>query len=153
MLTPIIFNYINSKDEATLKALTTADHATKVNKIVRTRKPGEVWQWKVLSDVSDKALFQDKSRKYRRYTLHFFWVHDNIVFRPLAISPGATIVSIRSGEVYVAKEPPKRGNRLVIHALVKFETTQVSVLTAHVNCLRTDAAPGTQGVYQAGPAS
>lgn len=89
---------IADKDEATLKALTTADHATKVNKIVRTRKPGEVWQWKVLSDVSDKALFQDKSR--------------------------ATIVSIRSGEVYVAKEPPKRGNRLVIHALVKFETTQ-----------------------------
>ncbi|KAG1876845.1 hypothetical protein C8R48DRAFT_590634 [Suillus tomentosus] len=88
---------IADKDEPTLKALTTADHATKVNKIVRTRKPGEVWQWKVLSDVSDKALFQDKS---------------------------STIVSIRSGEVYVAKEPPKRGNRLVIHALVKFETTQ-----------------------------
>ncbi|KAG2036742.1 hypothetical protein BDR03DRAFT_958789 [Suillus americanus] len=95
------------KDEATLKALTTADYATKVNKIVRTRRPGQVWQWKVLSDVSDKALFQEKS-----------------LFRPLAISPGATIVSIRSGEVYIAKEPPKRGNRLVIHALVKFETTQ-----------------------------
>ncbi|KAG2343134.1 hypothetical protein BDR05DRAFT_884976 [Suillus weaverae] len=88
---------IADKDEATLKALTTSDHATKVNKIVRTRKPGQVWQWKVTSDVSDKALFQKKS---------------------------FTIVSIRSGEVYIAKEPPKRGNRLVIHALVKFETTQ-----------------------------
>ncbi|KAG2156758.1 uncharacterized protein EDB93DRAFT_1125461 [Suillus bovinus] len=98
---------IADKDEATLKALTTADHATKVNKIVRTRKPSEVWQWKVLNDVSDKALFQEKS-----------------LSRPLATSPGATIVSIRSGEVYIAKEPPKRGNRLVIHALIKFETTQ-----------------------------
>ncbi|KAG1736107.1 uncharacterized protein EDB91DRAFT_1142872 [Suillus paluster] len=98
---------IADKDGVTLKALTTAEHATKVNKIVRARQPGQVWQWKVLSDVSDKTLFQEKS-----------------LFRPLAISPGATIVSIRSGEVYVAKEPPKRGHRLVIHALVKFETTQ-----------------------------
>jgi hypothetical protein len=69
LLTPIIFNHINSKDETTLKALTTADHATKVNKILRTRKPGQVWQWKVLSDVSDKALFQEKSCKYRAYAL------------------------------------------------------------------------------------
>ncbi|KAG2142478.1 hypothetical protein DEU56DRAFT_754795 [Suillus clintonianus] len=98
---------IADKDEATLKVLTTADHATKVNKIIRTRKPSQFWQWKVLSDVSDKALFQEKS-----------------LFRPLPILPGATVVSIRSGEVYVAKEPPKRGNRLVIHALVKFETEQ-----------------------------
>lgn len=98
---------IADKDEVTLKVLTTADHATKVNKIVRTRQPGQVWQWKVLSDVSDKALFQEKG-----------------LFRPLATSPGVTIVSIRSGEVYVAREPPKRGHRLVIHALVKFETTQ-----------------------------
>lgn len=98
---------IADKDEATLKTLTTADYATKVNKIVRTRKPGQVWQWNVLSDVSDKALFQEKS-----------------LFRPLAKPPGATVVSIRSGEIYVAKDPPKRGNRLVIHALVKFETTQ-----------------------------
>jgi len=64
LLTPIILNYINSKDEATLKALTTADHATKVNKIIRSRQPGQVWQWKVTSDVSDKALFQEKSCKY-----------------------------------------------------------------------------------------
>ncbi|KAG1760751.1 hypothetical protein EDD22DRAFT_899599 [Suillus occidentalis] len=98
---------IANKDEVTLKALTTADHATKVNKIIRSRKPGQVWQWKVLSDVSDKALFQEKN-----------------LFRSLATSPGATIVSIRSGEVYIAKEPPKRGNRLVIHALVKIETMQ-----------------------------
>jgi hypothetical protein len=98
---------IADKDEATLKALTTADHATKVNKILRTRKAGQVWQWNVLGDVSDAALFQKKSS-----------------FHPLATSPRATVVSIRSGEVYVAKEPPKRGNRLVIHALVKFETMQ-----------------------------
>lgn len=98
---------IADKDVATLKALTMADHAVKVNKIVRSRQPGHVWQWRVTSDVSDKTLFQEKS-----------------FFRPLAISPAATIVSIRSGEVYIAKEPPKRGNRLVIHALVKLETTQ-----------------------------
>jgi len=53
---------------------------------------------------------------------------DNLVFRSLETSPVATVVSIRSGEVYIAKEPPKRGNRLVIHALVKFETKQVRVL-------------------------
>jgi len=61
---PIKLNYIYSKDEATLKALTTADHATKVNKIVRSRQPGQVWQWKVTSDVSDKSLFQEKSCEY-----------------------------------------------------------------------------------------
>jgi hypothetical protein len=108
-----------------------ADHAVKVNKIVRSRQPGHVWQWRVISDVSDKTLFQEKSCKYH-LTLRSpiilatdIW---NLVFRPLAISPGATVVSIRSGEVYIAKEPPKRGNRLVIHALVKLETTQVGVL-------------------------
>ncbi|OJA11838.1 hypothetical protein AZE42_04063 [Rhizopogon vesiculosus] len=98
---------IADKDQATLKALTTADHAVNVNKIIRSRQPGQVWQWKVTSDVSDKALFQEKS-----------------FLRPLEMLPGATVVSIRSGEVYIAKEPPKRGNRLVIHALVKFETKQ-----------------------------
>ncbi|KAG2139533.1 hypothetical protein BD769DRAFT_1432466 [Suillus cothurnatus] len=68
-----------------------------VNKIVRTRKPSQT-----------KPYSKRKA----------------VIFRAPAISPGATIVSIRSGEVYIAKEPPKRGNRLVIHALVKFETTQ-----------------------------
>jgi hypothetical protein len=151
---PHYINYINSKDEVTLKALTTADYATKVNKIVRTRKPSQVWQWRVLSDVSDKALFQKKSCKYQDYALQFvLWIHGNLVFRAPAISPGATIVSIRSGEVYIAKEPPKRGNRLVIHALVKFETTQVSILPACVNRLWTNAPPGIRGVHQAGPAS
>ncbi|KAG2363508.1 hypothetical protein BDR07DRAFT_1282166 [Suillus spraguei] len=114
---------IADKDEATLKTLTTADHATKVNKIVRTRKPGQLWQWNVLSDVSDKALFQEK------------------IFRPLAISPGVTVVSIRSGEIYVAKDPPKRGNRLVIHALVKFETTQaICVFTKQGQPVETQSA-------------
>lgn len=122
---------MNSKDEVTLKALTTADHAVKVNKIVRSRQPGQVWRWKVTSDVSDKALFQEKSCKYLsiRYSCRRYLDSlDNLVFRPLPISPGVTVVSIRSGEVYIAKEPPKRGNRLVIHALVKFETTQVGIL-------------------------
>ncbi|EGO03793.1 hypothetical protein SERLA73DRAFT_175438 [Serpula lacrymans var. lacrymans S7.3] len=34
------------------------------------------------------------------------------------------IVSIRAAEGYLAQEPPKQGNRLVIHALVRFDSFQ-----------------------------
>lgn len=40
------------------------------------------------------------------------------------VSP-VTIVSIRAAEIYLAEQDPKVGNRLVIQALVKFDTTQV----------------------------
>jgi mitochondrial protein MBA1 len=37
----------------------------------------------------------------------------------------ARVVSIRVVDGYFAKTPPKIGNRLLVHALVKFNTTQV----------------------------
>ena len=47
-----------------------------------------------------------------------------------AVSP-ATIVSIRAAEIYFAEQDPKMGNRLVMQALVKFDTAQVGVRSYH----------------------
>ena len=43
------------------------------------------------------------------------------------ISP-TTVVSIRGIEGHLGDEAPKFGNRMMVHALVKFDTEQVSVL-------------------------
>ena len=42
------------------------------------------------------------------------------------ISP-TQVLSIRGTEGHLGEEPPKFGNRMMVHALVKFDTEQVSV--------------------------
>jgi len=61
-----------------------------------------------------------------------------------AVSP-VTIVSIRAAEIYLAEQDPKVGNRLVIQALVKFDTTQVGLRSIIVAALASDQCgpPGT----------
>lgn len=51
-----------------------------------------------------------------------------------SVVPPVTIVSIRATEVYLAEQDPKIGNRLVIQALVKFDTTQVSGTSSQHFC-------------------
>ena len=56
--------------------------------------------------------------------LHFFGL--SLYSLEQRVLTPVEIVSIRAGEVYTENEDPVNGHRLLIQALVKFDTTQVS---------------------------
>jgi protein MBA1 len=66
--------------------------------------------------------YQDTAMKLlrkRKGPESYVWrVHDDGV-------TAARVLSIRAIEGNLAKSPPKIGNRLMVHALVKFDTKQV----------------------------
>ncbi|KAI9459785.1 hypothetical protein HD554DRAFT_2176841 [Boletus coccyginus] len=95
---------ISRGHEDTVKEFTSGSFQGKTIKTMRRREKGQTWAWSITSDVSDATLFP-KSRKKRR-----------------APTP-VDIVSIRAGEVYTENADPINGHRLLIQALVKFDTT------------------------------
>ncbi|KAH7907941.1 hypothetical protein BJ138DRAFT_1182080 [Hygrophoropsis aurantiaca] len=99
---------IADKDMTAIRAVTTGDQTTKLLKLVRTRDPSLIYKWQAHGHVAEGKLGMEKALFAKDQT---------------APSP-ATIISIRAAEVYHAKEDPKHGHRLAIHALVKFETMQ-----------------------------
>ncbi|KAF9225942.1 hypothetical protein BS17DRAFT_807439 [Gyrodon lividus] len=90
-------------NENMMKEVTSGRFQERTLKAMRRREKGQFWTWDIVSDVSESALFP--KTKDRR-----------------APTP-VDVVSIRAAEVYLAKEEPLQGNRLVIQALVKFDTT------------------------------
>ncbi|KAN0084537.1 hypothetical protein V8E55_008041 [Tylopilus felleus] len=89
--------------EDTMKEFTSGPFQEKTIKGMRRREKGQTWAWSITSDVSDAALFP-RSKKWRAPT-------------------PVDIVSIRAGEVYTENAEPVNGHRLLIQALVKFDTT------------------------------
>ncbi|KAF8838533.1 hypothetical protein BDN67DRAFT_971384 [Paxillus ammoniavirescens] len=87
-------------NENTMKEVTSGHFQDKTLKAMRRRDKSQFWTWDIVSDVSESALFPGRR----------------------APTP-VDVVSIRAAEVYLAKEEPLQGNRLVIQALVKFDTT------------------------------
>ncbi|KAG9313636.1 hypothetical protein JVU11DRAFT_5968 [Chiua virens] len=89
--------------EDTVKEFTSSSFQQKTIKAMRRREKGDTWVWSITSDVSDAALFP-KSKKRKAPT-------------------PVEIVSVRAGEVYTENADPVHGHRLLIQALVKFDTT------------------------------
>ncbi|KAF9239803.1 hypothetical protein BU15DRAFT_74339 [Melanogaster broomeanus] len=86
------------------KEMTSGPFRDRTVKAMRQREKNQLWTWEIVSDVSESALFPNTKN--------------------LKAPTPVDIVSIRAAEAYLAKEDPVLGNRLVIHALVKFDTTQ-----------------------------
>lgn len=102
---------------------------------MRRRERGQTWAWSITSDVSDAALFPKSKSK----PLFSLGIHSDILSERRA-STSVDIVSIRAGEVYTENADPVNGHRLLIQALVKFDTTQAS--TSHSSSLLTSSLTG-----------
>ncbi|KAH0835836.1 hypothetical protein J3R83DRAFT_9705 [Lanmaoa asiatica] len=90
--------------EDTVKEFTSGPFQEKTIRTMRRREKGQTWSWNITSDVSDAAVFP-KSKT------------------PTPVD----IVSIRAGEVYTENADPINGHRLLIQALVKFDTTHSTI--------------------------
>jgi hypothetical protein len=90
-------------NEKAMKQTTSGPFQDRTLKAMRRREKGQVWTWNIVSDVSESALFPNTKN--------------------LKAPTPVDVVSIRAAEVYLAKEEPVLGNRLVIQALVKFDIT------------------------------
>ncbi|KAF8438973.1 hypothetical protein L210DRAFT_850526 [Boletus edulis BED1] len=104
--------------EGTVKEFTSGSFQEKTIKAMRQRERGQTWAWSITSDVSDAALFP-KSKT------------------PTPVD----IVSIRAGEVYTENAEPVNGHRLLIQALVKFDTTQrINIVDKRGQAVNSDLA-------------
>ncbi|KAG8216675.1 hypothetical protein J3R82DRAFT_6876 [Butyriboletus roseoflavus] len=111
--------------EDTVKEFTSGRFQEKTIKAMRRREKGQTWSWTITSDVSDAALFP-KSKT------------------PTPVD----IVSIRAGEVYTENAEPINGHRLLIQALVKFDTTQrIDITDKRGESIKSDLA-GSRKVVQ-----
>lgn len=117
------------QNEGVLKMLTVGDFQSKTLQVLRRREKGHKWFWDITSDTSDAVLYVPDPTFMTRLRSFGSWVlrRKSSESTP-AVSP-VTIVSIRAAEIYLAEQDPKVGNRLVIQALVKFDTTQVLKVT------------------------
>ncbi|KAG6379989.1 hypothetical protein JVT61DRAFT_10563 [Boletus reticuloceps] len=114
--------------EGTVKEFTSGPFQEKTIKAMRRRERGQAWAWSITSDVSDATLFP-KSKKRRAPT-------------------PVDIVSVRAGEVYTENAEPANGHRLLIQALVKFDTTQrIDIIDKRGQAVNSDLA-GPRKVVQ-----
>ena len=129
--------------------LAVGDFHSKTLQVLRRREKGHKWFWNITSDTSDAALYTpDPSETTPKVAVVVQVTHNGLAFmsrlqsfkswvlrrKPSESTPAsspATIVSIRAAEIYFAEQDPKMGNRLVIQALVKYDTTQVRAHSHH----------------------
>ncbi|KAG6336985.1 hypothetical protein ID866_2086 [Astraeus odoratus] len=120
---------IARQNEEVLKTITLGDFQSKSLQLVRRREKGHRWFWDIRSDISDAALYVSDSTFMSRLRSLASRLLGRKSSEMTAVVPPVTVVSIRAAEIYLAEKDPKVGNRLVIQALVKFDTTQVLKVT------------------------
>ncbi|KIJ61821.1 hypothetical protein HYDPIDRAFT_115278 [Hydnomerulius pinastri MD-312] len=99
----IVNSAVAKGNDKKIKEYTNGEFQAKTLQLMRRRNPRHFWTWDIVSNVSGSVLFPLKDRR--------------------APTP-VTVVSIRAADVYLEKQPPAIGHRLIIQALVKFDTTQ-----------------------------
>ncbi|KAL4061710.1 hypothetical protein V8B97DRAFT_2000817 [Scleroderma yunnanense] len=127
------------QNEEVLKALTVGEFQSKTLQVIRRREKGHKWFWDITSDTSDATFYVPDPTFMTRLCSCVSWLLRRKPSEPTPVVPPVTVVSIRAAEIYLAEQDPKVGHRLVIQALVKFDTTQVLKVTdRHGNPIKSE---------------